>query len=91
MESRDDILVIGQIISDKIEIIATSKNHHVLISFLTSFSNEFKELILTREIVNAPDHIFDLECESCGGILPYFPKRGREIECPKCNYKQMVW
>jgi hypothetical protein len=91
IESRDDILVIGQIISDKVEIIATSKNHHVLISFLTSFSNEFKELILTRGIVNSPDDIHDLECESCGFILPYFPERGREIECPKCNYQQLVW
>ena len=91
LESRDDILVIGQIVSNKIEIIATSKNHHVLISFLTSFSNEFKELIAVSEIVNTPDDIHDLECKSCGAILPYFPKRGRETECTKCKYKQLVW
>jgi len=91
LESRDDILVIGQILSNKIEIIATSKNHHVLISILTSFSNEFKEVIVLNEIVNTPHDIYDLECKSCGAILPYFPKRGREIECSKCKYEQLVW
>lgn len=91
LESRDDVLVVGQIVSDKVEIIATSKNHHILISFLTLFSNEFKELILRRKLVASLDKIFDLECKSCGAILPFFPKKGKEIVCSKCDYEQLVW
>ncbi|MFX0082073.1 MAG: hypothetical protein ACFE94_10005 [Candidatus Hodarchaeota archaeon] len=91
LESRDDVLVIGQIVSDKVEIIAISKNHHILISFLTLFANEFKEQILIREFVSSPDQIYDLECKYCGAILPYFPKKGEEIACSKCNYEQVVW
>ena len=91
LESRDDVLVIGQIVSDKVEIIAISKNHHILILFLTSFSNKFKEHILLREFVSSQDQIYDLECKYCGAILPFFPKKGEEIVCKKCNYEQMVW
>ena len=91
LESRDDFLIVGQIASNKVEIIGTSKNHHVLISFLTSFSNEFKEHLLLREIVNKLEDIHDLECKSCGAILPYFPKKGEEIICTKCKYEQLVW
>ena len=91
LESRDDVLVVGQIVSDKVEIIATSKNHHVLISFLTLFSNEFKEQILIRELTTSLDQIYDLECKYCGAILPFFPKKGEEIVCSKCNYEQLVW
>ena len=91
LESRDDVLVVGQIVSDKVEIIATSKNHHILISFLTLFSNEFKELILRRKLVASLDKIFDLECKYCGAILPFFPKKGEEIVCSKCDYEQLVW
>ena len=91
LESRDDVLVIGQMVSDKVEIIATSKNHHILILFLTSFSNEFKEQVLIREFVSSQDQIYDLECKYCGATLPYFPKKGKEIACNKCNYEQIVW
>jgi hypothetical protein len=91
LESRDDVLVIGQVISDKVEIIASSKNHHILISFLTLFANEFKEQGLIRELIASPDQIYDLECKYCGAILPYFPKKGEEIACSKCNYEQIVW
>ncbi|MHA2181024.1 MAG: hypothetical protein ACXAAH_06350 [Promethearchaeota archaeon] len=91
MESRDDVLIIGQIASNKVEIIAMSKNHHVLISLLTSLSNEIKEHLLVREIVSTLDEIGDLECKYCGAILPYFPKKGEEVQCTKCKYEQLVW
>ncbi|MFX1425858.1 MAG: hypothetical protein ACFFBE_05345 [Promethearchaeota archaeon] len=91
LESRDDVLVIGQIVSEKIEILATSKNHHLLISLLTSLSNEIKEHILIREFVPSPDYIYDLECKYCGAILSRFPNKGEEISCSKCSYEQIVW
>ncbi|MFW9825236.1 MAG: hypothetical protein ACFFE4_20005 [Candidatus Thorarchaeota archaeon] len=91
LESRDDVLVIGQISSNKVEIIATSNNHHVLISILTSFSNEFKEHLIRRDIVKRLDDIYDLDCIYCGAVLPYFPKQGEEIQCLKCNYEQIIW
>jgi len=78
-------------VANKVELIATSKNHHILISFLTLFSNEFKEHILIREFVSSQEQIYDLECKSCGTILPYFPKKGEEIVCSKCSYEQIVW
>ncbi|MFW9895588.1 MAG: hypothetical protein ACFFD7_07280 [Candidatus Thorarchaeota archaeon] len=91
LESKDDILVIGQISSNKVEIIGTSKNHHVLISILTSFSNEFKEHLVRRDIVKSLDDIYDLDCKYCGAVLPYFPNQGEEIQCIKCKYEQFIW
>jgi hypothetical protein len=44
-----------------------------------------------REIVNNLDDIHDLECKYCGAILPYFPKKGEEIQCSKCKYEQLLW
>ncbi len=91
LESRTDVLVVGQVKSGKVEIIASSKNQYALISFLTLFSDEFKEQILLREIITSFDQIYDLECKACGAILPYFPKKGKEIKCKACNYSQYIW
>ncbi len=91
LESREDILIIGQIISAKVEIIGTSLNHNVLISFLTLLSNEFKEYLVIREIVKTPNQIYNTKCKYCGTVLPSFPEKGEEIECKKCNNKQVVW
>lgn len=91
LESRDDVLIIGQTGANKVKIIGISKNHHVLISFLTSFSNEFKEHLLISGIVSSLDDIYDLECKYCGTILPYFPKKGEEVQCSKCKYEQLLW
>ncbi|MFX1307733.1 MAG: hypothetical protein ACFFDG_13055 [Promethearchaeota archaeon] len=91
LESRTDVLLIGQVTSGKVEIIASSKNQYALISFLTLFSDEFKEQILVHDIITSLDQIHDLECKSCGAILPYFPKKGKEIKCNSCNYSQLIW
>jgi len=91
LESKEDVLVIGQIIANKIEIIVISTNHHILISFLTLFTHEFKEHLLIREIVSSPEQIYELECKYCGAILPYFPNKGEEIACKNCNFEQMLW
>ncbi|MHA2186393.1 MAG: hypothetical protein ACXAAI_15475 [Promethearchaeota archaeon] len=91
VDMRDDVLIIGQIVANKVEIITLSKNHTELISFLTLLSNGVREHIIARGIVNTVDRIHDLECKYCGAVLPYFPKTGEEIKCPKCNYEQMVW
>lgn len=91
LESGEDILAIGQIISNKIEIIATSLNRSILISFLTLFSNDFKEQLLVRDIIKSEDQVLDLGCKYCGVTLPYFPKKGESIKCNKCNYQQIVW
>ena len=91
LESKEDILAIGQILSNKVEIIASSQNQHLLISFLTLFSNDFKEHILTNGIVNSKDKIHDLECKQCGAILSYFPQKNKSIECKNCSYEQIIW
>jgi len=90
-KTKEDILAIGQLVSNKIDIIATSQNHYVLIGFLTIFYNDFKEQILMNGIVNSKDEIYDLECVHCGAVLPYFPKKGKKIECEKCKSEQIIW
>jgi hypothetical protein len=91
LESKEDILAIGQIVSNKVEIIATSRNQHLLISFMTMLSDDFKERLLFDGIVNEKNEIFNLECKYCGAVLPYFPKKGKSIECKNCNYEQDLW
>ncbi|MFX0106293.1 MAG: hypothetical protein ACFE75_12510 [Candidatus Hodarchaeota archaeon] len=88
---KQDILAIGQIVSNKIEIIASSVNPYLLVSFLTLFSNDIKERLLINGIVNSKNLIYDLECKNCGAILPYFPQKNTPIKCQKCNYEQTIW
>ncbi|MFX1366227.1 MAG: hypothetical protein ACFFCE_07015 [Promethearchaeota archaeon] len=89
--SKEDILAIGQIVSNKIEIIASSLDHYLLISFLTQISNDFKQFLILNGIINSKDKVHDLECKNCGAILDYFPKKNEHIECKTCNYEQTVW
>ena len=89
--SGNDILVIGQITSGKMEWLAASSNPHLLISVLTNFVNNFtREMILLGHITSL-DQIYSLECKYCGNTLPNFPRRGKTIECNKCNYEQIIW
>ena len=89
--SGNDVLVIGQIISGKIEWLAASQNHPLLISILTKFVNAFKEEMMILNQINSEDQIYHLECKYCGNILPNFPGKGKSIECNKCNYEQVIW
>ena len=89
--SGNDVLVIGQIISGKIEWLAASQNHPLLISILTKFVNTFKEEMIILNQINSKDQIYYLECKYCGNILPFFPGKGKTIECNKCNYEQIIW
>ena len=89
--SGNDVLVIGQIISSKIEWLAASQNHPLLISILTSFVNTFKEEMMILNQINSEDQIYHLECKYCGNILSSFPRKGKSIECNKCNYEQVIW
>jgi hypothetical protein len=88
---KEDLLAIGQMNLNKIEIIASSHNHHSIISLLTQISNNFKRTVVSNRIVDSIDKIYDLECKKCGAILPYFPKKGEQIECNGCNYQQTIW
>ncbi|NVM37527.1 MAG: hypothetical protein HWN81_18165 [Candidatus Lokiarchaeota archaeon] len=88
---KEDILAIGQILSNKIEIIASSLNHYLLISFLTQISNDFKQFLILNGIINSEDKVHDLECKNCGVILAYFPQKSQTIECQNCNYEQTIW
>jgi hypothetical protein len=91
LESGEDLLVIGQIVLNKVEVISASQNHQIIISILTQISNDFKERVLRRGIIPSINHIYDLECKYCGAVLPYFPNKGENIECEKCKYEQIVW
>ncbi len=88
---KEDILAVGQIVSNKIEIIASSLNHYLLISFLTQISNDFKQFLILNGIVNSKDKVHDLDCKNCGAVLAYFPQKSEPIECQKCMYEQTIW
>ncbi len=88
---KEDVLVIGQIISNKIEIIASSLNHYLLISLLTQISNDFKDLLISNGIVKSKDDIYDLECKNCGAVFPYFPQKKEPVLCTNCNFEQIIW
>jgi len=89
--SGDDILVIGQIVKNKVEWISASKNPHLLVSVLTQLAKKYIQRLRVMGILEPEDSAFDLECKFCGNPLPYFPKRGKSIECGKCNLEQVVW
>ena len=92
LESRKDILVIGQIISNKVEFLAASQNHQILIPLLIILSKEFKNHIMNiGDIISSVDQIYDVECKFCGTVFPYFPKKGVSIECKNCHKEQVLW
>ncbi|MFX1501888.1 MAG: hypothetical protein ACFFDH_13070 [Promethearchaeota archaeon] len=88
---KQEVLAIGQVISNKIEIIASSSNQYLLISLLTQISNEFKDHLISKRIIKSKDDVFNLECTNCGAILPYFPQKEEPIECKNCKYEQVIW
>lgn len=91
VESKEEILVIGQIVANKIEFLATSKNHSALVSLLTKISNDFKKRLLSMGLIKNISSVFELECKFCGAILAQFPKKGASIECKNCHEEQVVW
>jgi hypothetical protein len=91
MQTNEDILAIGQIAENKIDIIASSLNHYLIISFLTQISNDLKEHLISNGIINYKDDVYNLDCKNCGAILPYFPKKNVSIQCKNCKYEQFIW
>ncbi len=91
LESKQDVLIIAQIVSNKIEFFGASLNHYILIPLLTDFINAFKKRVISTHIVDNDDSIYDLECQHCGMILPAFPKEGETIECLNCHKEQVIW
>jgi len=86
-----EVLVIGQIESNKIEFLITSKNPEFLVSLATIISTDLERRILSTGIIKSSDQIHDLECKNCGLALSSFPAKGESIECENCNYDQIVW
>ncbi|MFX0033189.1 MAG: hypothetical protein ACFE8E_13085 [Candidatus Hodarchaeota archaeon] len=89
--SGDDILIIGQINSNKIEWLAASNNASIIITVLTNFVNQFSNRLIIDNKIDTLDQIFNLECEYCGNVLPYFPERCESVECSTCKYEKIVW
>jgi len=86
-----EVLLIGQIISGKIEFLILCENQDYLVSLSTLIFREFSFMIMRDSPPTSQKLIFNLECKSCGVILPYFPKKGKKITCNKCQYEQIVW
>ena len=89
--SGEDILIIGQVIQNKVEWIAVGKNPHLLISLLSKILNAFGAAMIINGTIESIDQIYDLECKYCGTPLSYIPKKGVAITCLKCNNSQIVW
>ncbi|MHA1191108.1 MAG: hypothetical protein ACTSP9_02280 [Promethearchaeota archaeon] len=89
--SSENILIIGQVIQNKVEWIAVGKNPHLLISLLSKISNAFGSAMIINGTIESIDQIYDLECKYCGTPLSYIPKKGAAITCLKCNNSQIVW
>jgi hypothetical protein len=91
LDSKEDILIIGQIVSNKVEFLAASKNPSIIIYVLNSLEIDFKSRISSLSLVKI-DQIYNLECVQCGNILPTFPnKKGVAVKCQKCNKEQIIW
>ena len=88
---KEDILVIGQLTANKIEFLAASKNHQLLISLLSILVDDFKKRILSTGAINSITQIYELECKYCGNILHAFPAKGESIECKNCLKDQVIW
>ncbi len=91
VESKEDILVIGQILNNKIEILAASRLHRLIISFLTKIVINLKKRLMSTGYVKNEDDFIDLECKYCGAILSKFPNKGEQITCNNCKIPQIVW
>lgn len=89
--SGNDILVIGQINSNKVEWLVASKNSSIILIVLANFVNQFSNQLIIDNKVDTLDQIFSLECDYCGNILPYFPEKGESIECTNCKYEKVIW
>ena len=86
-----DVLVVIQIIKNKIEWIAVSNNINLTISALSKLVNEFVVSLIFRQLIDTPNQIYNLECKNCGVVLPYFPEKGKEIKCKNCKTPQIIW
>ena len=92
LASGQDILVIGQIVSNKVEFLAASQNHQIIISLLSTLSENFKNRAASvGGVIRSKKDIYDLECRYCGAVLSYFPKQGESIECETCKKEQILW
>ncbi len=92
LATSQDILVIGQIVSNKVEFLAASQNHQIIISLLSNLSENFKKRALSvGGMIRSIKEIYDLECKYCGAVLPYFPKQGESVECKSCKKEQILW
>ena len=91
VNSNEDILLIGQLAADKIEFLAASKNHQILIVLLSLLSDDFKKRILSTGTIHSIAQIYDVECKFCGSILPYFPKKNETVVCHNCRKEQVLW
>jgi hypothetical protein len=91
LESKQDILVIGQINSRKAECLVIAEDPHILISLLTMVKKDFKERLVRLHLIDSKDQVVELDCKNCGYVLPKLPKKGETIECTKCHLEQKVW
>jgi len=92
LASNQDILLIGQIVSNKVEFLAASQNHQIIISLLSNLSDNFKKRAASiGGLIKSIKEIYDLECKYCGAVLPYFPQQGESVECKSCKKEQILW
>ncbi|MBN1802211.1 MAG: hypothetical protein JW891_11930 [Candidatus Lokiarchaeota archaeon] len=86
-----NILVVCQIVSDKMEFLICCKNPSHLVGVSTLIIKETKERLLRSNIISSKTQVIRLDCKNCGVALPSFPKKDEEIACKSCKVKQKIW
>lgn len=87
---EDPVMVVGQIVNNKIEFYASSYNEQVISALLTAFSIDLKKRIVNSRTVMDESEIYDVYCENCGGVLPVFPKPSEIVKCKWCQFENLI-
>ncbi|MHA1699631.1 MAG: hypothetical protein ACTSWN_12375 [Promethearchaeota archaeon] len=82
-----DIVLIIQILNNKLELFTMGQKPENVINSLTYISSRISNEFIKKKIIQDTDSLHELYCLSCGGILPICPEPGRLYTCTFCGAK----
>ncbi|MHA1733304.1 MAG: PCI domain-containing protein [Promethearchaeota archaeon] len=80
-----EFVAVGQVLNQKMEVFASSKDEQGIAGLLTYVSKKLKDRMLSSKIVQETSEIHELFCPLCGGTIPYYPQVGELITCKWCG------
>ncbi len=87
-KTKQEVLLIGQTLNDKMEFITISDDENLNISLLTKLSFDFRKRLFNAGDILSMNGLYELTCKFCGGIFDYYPQKGENITCKYCNKEQ---